>query len=217
MTKTRVEIPTGKIQPPPAGSIGIRAYARHRTANGKPISHTGIRKAVDTGRIAGAVWRDEKGRAWIDPTAADALFERNTDPAAQREAPAGGRPPVPEVETLFAPGGPKPEVVSTSAAAESDRVRSDFNEARASREKSDAEMARLKLEKELGRLVDAGVVRARSEAAATLVRDALLQIPVRIAGQLAAETDMRRVRELLTHEIRTALEALADYGLRAER
>ena len=42
------------------------------------------------------------------------------------------------------------------------------------------------------------------------MRDALLNIPERLAAMLAAEADERRVHEILAAEIRAALEALMD-------
>jgi hypothetical protein len=41
---------------------------------------------------------------------------------------------------------------------------------------------------------------------ARLVRDAMLNIPDRVAAELAAETNQFKVHQRLTHEIRRALE-----------
>lgn len=77
-----------------------------------------------------------------------------------------------------------------------------------------AELARLELEERIGKLVDKEKVEAEAFRVGRLVRDSMLNIPSRLAGILAAETDQRRVHDLLEKEIRQALEALmlADDG-----
>lgn len=85
-------------------------------------------------------------------------------------------------------------------------------DSRARREAADAELAELKLEKEKGKLVDAEEVRAAAFKAARTVRDSMMNIPDRLAGELAAETDHFRIHKKLTDEIRKALEGLQFEG-----
>lgn len=61
--------------------VGIREYARRRG-----VSHTAVRKAISTGRIAGALVKVEgrKGPA-IDVASADKLWALNTDQSQQRQ------------------------------------------------------------------------------------------------------------------------------------
>lgn len=208
--RERIRVPNAKLQSPPVGSVGVREYARRRSAAGKPMSHTAVGKAIASGRIAAAVWRDEKNRPWINPEVADELLEENTDPAAQRENKAGGRPVEAPGDGLFADGGPEAERVQTSGTNERDNANLSFNKARAARETFDAQIARLKYQKEIGELVRADVVRSRCENAGLAMRDALRNIPARIAGELAAETNPVRVQERLTDEIDLVLEGLAE-------
>jgi phage terminase Nu1 subunit (DNA packaging protein) len=211
----RVAVPDAKIKSPPAGSVGVREYARRRTAAGHPISHTGIGKAIASGRIAAAVFRDEQGRPFIDPELADELLEQNTDPSAQRENRAGGAPGKPETAPLFHEEDAELEREEAIAAAADKRDGKEaptaaYTRSRAARETFEAQLSRLRYLKETGQLVDAKAVRERSENVGTMVRDALRNIPARIAGELAAETVPARIEERLQEEIDRALEQLAE-------
>lgn len=211
----QLRFPDQKIETPPEGAIGVRAYARRRTENGKPISHQAIGKAIATGRIAGAVWRDGQGSPWILPDLADALLDENTDPSAQREAKAGGRPREDQADNLFAEGGPRPETVKAPNPSDRDSPALGYSKSRATREAVEARLAHLRLQRELGELVEVAKVRARVENVGVLVRDSLRQIPARVAGELAAESDAHRVEERLLYEIDRALDQLAELALAA--
>ncbi len=78
--------------------------------------------------------------------------------------------------------------------------------------KSEVEKAKLleiKARVEAGKYVDADEVKAAAFNKARVVRDALLNIPERLAAVLAAETDKTRIHGMLSVEIRAALEELA--------
>jgi phage terminase Nu1 subunit (DNA packaging protein) len=85
-----------------------------------------------------------------------------------------------------------------------------FAEIQKRREHFRAELARLDFEERTGTLVLKDAVSAEWFRIARLVRDAMLNIPSRLAGILTAESDQRTVHNLLEAEIRQALEALAD-------
>ena len=84
--------------------------------------------------------------------------------------------------------------------------------------KSEVERAKLleiKAKVEAGKYVDADDVKVAAFNKARVVRDALLNIPERLAAVLAAETDKQRVHGMLITEIRTACEELSgDSGRR---
>lgn len=61
-----------------------------------------------------------------------------------------------------------------------------------------------------GELVDIKEVEKDQFAAARKIRDRMMNIPDRIAGQLAAETNQTVTREVLFEEIRIALKSLTD-------
>lgn len=116
----------------------------------------------------------------IDAAAADRLFKKNSDPARAKFRKAGG-----DI------GGDL-----------------SFSKARAKRETYRAAMEQLAYERTIGSLVDIQKVEAEAFRTGRTVRDAMLNIPSRICGVVAAETDQRKIHEILTKEIRQALEGL---------
>lgn len=88
-----------------------------------------------------------------------------------------------------------------------------FAKSQAQKEYFRAELARLDFEERIGKLVEKEKVDEIAFSVARLVRDAMLNIPSRIAGILAAESDQWKVHDLLEEEIHQALEALATYEL----
>ncbi|TVM04048.1 MAG: hypothetical protein CV087_02330 [Candidatus Brocadia sp. WS118] len=79
-----------------------------------------------------------------------------------------------------------------------------------------ARQSQLNYERESSKLVDAESVGQAAFEKARQVRDSLLNIPARISSILAAERDQKRVKEILTNEIRQCLEALSDDLNRSE-
>lgn len=84
-----------------------------------------------------------------------------------------------------------------------------YEEARRRRETAEANLAEMKQAEMEGKLILADAVRSAWAAKITGARDALLQIPSRIAPVLAAETDLVRVTALLEDELRQALAELS--------
>lgn len=83
-----------------------------------------------------------------------------------------------------------------------------LKKARERKELADAELAELKVEKEKGKLLDAEEVRRDAFKTARIVRDQMLNIPDRLAVELASETDNFKIHKILSDEIRRALESL---------
>lgn len=77
------------------------------------------------------------------------------------------------------------------------------------REHFRAELARLDFEERIKKLTETDKVEAEGFRIGRLVRDAVLNVPSRLAGILAAESDQRKVHDLLEKELRQALEVLA--------
>lgn len=86
---------------------------------------------------------------------------------------------------------------------------SGYDDARRRRETAEAGLAEMKQAEMQGSLIRVDGVRAAWAAKITWARDALLQIPSRIAPVLAAEPDLTRVTALLEDEIRQALADLS--------
>jgi phage terminase Nu1 subunit (DNA packaging protein) len=141
-------------------------------------------KAIRSGRLSASITKDSKGHPRI-VDAALALSEWKSGAAKPHPSRANGR----------APREPMPETLTEAQL----RVA-------AQRE------IKLKLENDRteGHIIDAGQARREAFNAARIVRDGLLNIPDRIAAQVASETDPGRVYRLLEGEIRNALTGLAE-------
>ena len=88
-------------------------------------------------------------------------------------------------------------------------VSRDFDFAKTLREAAEAQMARLKLAEMQGDVIRIAAVQTQLATVFATVRDALLQIPARMAPVLAAETDPVAVHNVLHAEIHQALQHLA--------
>ena len=79
----------------------------------------------------------------------------------------------------------------------------------AKKEEFRAKLVELEYEERVGTLVRKDAVEEEAFRVGRLVRDAVLNVPARLAGILAAETDQRKAHDLLEAELRQALESLA--------
>ena len=160
-------------------------------AQHRGVSHTAVQKAIRQGRIR----TTPDGRIDVEP--ADRDWQRNTGPAAT------SHPALAPERT--APGShPGPS----------------YAQSRAVRELYMARLAKLDYEERTGKLVDAAEMAKAAFDDSRVVRDRLLTIPDRISSLIAAETDERRVHNLLTVEIREALMDLSNprtYAVLASR
>ena len=73
-----------------------------------------------------------------------------------------------------------------------------------------AKLRRLDFEERSGRLLKRDEVEVAHFNEARIIRDGVLNIADRVSAQLAAETDEKKVHEILTTEIRNALNGIAD-------
>jgi len=83
-----------------------------------------------------------------------------------------------------------------------------YEKARAKREEYKAKREKLEYERLKGTLVNGEQVNREAFNQGRQIRDAMLNIPDRIASMIAAEPDQDVVHEILTKEIREALTAL---------
>ncbi len=72
-----------------------------------------------------------------------------------------------------------------------------------------ANLAELEYQERITQLVRKADVEREAFRVGRLVRDAILNVPSRLAGILASESDQRKVHDLLDRELCQALEALA--------
>jgi hypothetical protein len=164
--------------------VGLSDYARQRG-----ISPAAVTKAIKDGRIKRAVILGSKGKKSIDSEIADQEWAASTD--TTMGAPSHAVPRGHNIATQ--PGG-----ADTPS----------FMESKAKRESFMAELARLEYEEKSGVLVQVDEVKREAFRAARIVRDSMLNIPDRVAAELAAETDPFRIQQRLSAEIRLALTEL---------
>jgi hypothetical protein len=166
-------------------TVSVTEYSRRRG-----VSHEAVRKAVKVGRLSKSVVFGPTGKARLIPDIADQEWIANTDSAQQRV------PAVPPPR----PVAPDPEVAAP------EQKTATFQQARTMREAYMARLAKLEFDEKAGQLVRADAVKNEAFKVARVVRDSLLNIPDRVAAELANETNQFKVHQRLTQEIRRALE-----------
>jgi hypothetical protein len=175
--------------------ISQSEYARQRG-----VSRQYVSRLVRQGVIA-----LENGK--VDPVKADAALAARRDPArpmrrkqvnteVQRAAETRPQDAAVSTDTVQLPGsggGDLPKMLLKT------RIKSELEKGK---------LLEIKARVEAGKYVDADEVKVAAFNRARIVRDGLLNIPDRMASLLAAESNEHKVHELLTQEIRTALEEL---------
>lgn len=128
------------------------------------------------------------------------------DPALVTRYKARGMP----VDSIRAAAQWKAENVAARAtfATAVDVAQSALMEARTQREAAEAARAALRLGEEAGELVRVDTVFRELAGIVASTRDALLQIPDRLAVVIASEPDAARVRELVAADLTAALSLL---------
>jgi hypothetical protein len=143
----------------------------------------------------------------VDPAQADAALAAIREPArparrtkptqtgrGHRSAAAPSSPEASGPEPLSLPhGGDLPTLLLKT------RIKSEVERAR---------LLEIKARVEAGKYVDADEIKVAAFNRARVVRDSLLNIPDRLAGVIAAESDAQKVHAMLATEIRQALEEL---------
>ncbi len=152
--------------------LSIRAYARHRG-----VSHVAVKKAIDTGRITALP------DGTIDPDAADAQWAQNT--LQPRRAAAQEKVGTPRARPAPAEATPQRDVADTSTASMSAGGTS-LLQARTVNEVLKAKLNNLELAHRKKELVDRAQAVAHVFKLARIERDAWLNWPARISGQMAS-------------------------------
>lgn len=135
----------------------------------------------------------ESARAWREARLNVAARKPDPSSASTRSTAA----PVPQT---FAPVGLPPA---------GDFGDEDFQMARTRREIAEANLAEMREAELEGKLIRVEAIRAAWSKRISATRDALLQLPHRLAPVLAAETEMERVSQLIDVELRQALTELS--------
>ena len=149
-------------------------------ARHRHVSLAAVQKALRCGRIT------RRADGFLDSMEADASWERNT-----------------RVYTSAMTGQLQPEAERGAAADH-------YASARAVREHYEARLAKIEYEERTGRLVSKDEVQIAAFNRFRQFRDAVLNLPDRLAAQLAAEGDAANCYQMLSTEIRRALNEFAD-------
>jgi phage terminase Nu1 subunit (DNA packaging protein) len=167
----------------------------------KGCSKPAVSHAVKSGRIAGAVVEKDEKR-WLDRDLALELWNRNTLKTHNAKV---SRPDPVEV---------KPAKTAKELQARVEQLPDDaipeLNVSRERREHYQAELSKLEVDAKRGELVSAEAVKKEAFNLAKTVREALVNIPDRLANQLAAESDPATIHMALSQELVLALERLAN-------
>ena len=194
--------------------IGIREAARRLG-----VSDTAVHKAIKAGRvtIAGRTERSQRPLVAWPQTQADWLANSDTSKRSHvgsRGSPRREADPVPDVKLATSGKPDEAPAPPESAAVGGDDLpgRSggpSYAQSRAIREAYQARLAKLEFEERSGRMADVSKVKAEAFKVARTVRDGLLNLPDRIAHELAHETDPAKVHARLSDEIRIVLGGLS--------
>jgi hypothetical protein len=176
--------------------LSVREYARRRG-----VSHTAVRKAVQTGRIP------QEPDGTIDPVKADAAWDAQTDPG-RKAAPA----PMPSASPpITDPIAPPPAPQREAAPAVPASTGATFAQARTAHEVAKAQKARIQVDRLKEEVVDRARATALVFKLARQERDAWITWPARVAGQMAAEIgiDPHVMQTLLEAHVHAHLDELA--------
>lgn len=153
-----------------------RIISLRQFAREKQVNLFAVQQAIQNGRIKTV--KDAKGRDKIDADTAGIDWDKNKDLSKVRDE---------------------------KDLPEENKKNSNFAQARMVKATFEAKLSQLEYERKIGRYVLVDEVKAAAFKAHRTVRDNLLNIPDRIAAQLAAETDPHKTHKLLLDEIYSAL------------
>lgn len=173
--------------------LSIRAYARHRG-----VSHVAVLRAAKAGRLS----LEPDGT--IDPAKADIAWERSTEPGRTRAKPEKLKP------VAEAAMGSVRETLKEQGLPASGNVT--FVQARTAHEIAKAHLARLRLQRMKGELIDRARATALVFRMAREERDTWVNWPARVAALIAAElgVEAHPMQKALETHVRAHLAELAE-------
>jgi hypothetical protein len=206
--------------------MSCRAFSRRIGVSPEAVS-----KAVERGRLKNSVGRDDDGRPYIkDPVLAEREWHENkskarslalvvSKPADAAPAPVASQPsPVLTVAATETP----PDELPTARREDAEPEQGDLDlrpptliDAQTQANLERARKLRLENDVTESRLMPIERVKKEGFEAQRIIRESILNLPVRVAGEIAAETDPARVQLRLEELLHEALNAAAD-GLMAD-
>ena len=177
-----------------ASEMSINAYARYRDC--RPYT---VQMAIKRGRIK------LNANNKIDPDEADRMWDEKTNPRLNtRGKDSPHVKPAKEASPAPVQRSPPAERLGSNGNTPS------FADARAVKEFYSARLTKLEYEKESGTLISANEVKVQTFNRFRAFRDQMLNIPDRIADELAGLSDAQEIFRILTEEIKSALNDHAD-------
>jgi hypothetical protein len=176
----------------------LRAFAARK---GNAVSYW--HKQKELGRL---VMVDVGGKLLVDVERSEALIAATADPAKTHMASVNEGQRAMHRGTITPPPLPQGDAYRSNT---TDSKNATYMQAKTAREVYEAKNAQLEYEERTGKLIKVDAVRSAWAAKITGARDALLQIPSRIAPVLAASSDLVEVTALLEAELRQALAELS--------
>ncbi|QIX18350.1 hypothetical protein [Burkholderia multivorans] len=172
-----------------------RAFARHMG-----VALNAVQKALKSGRIA----LTASGK--IDSDVAVAAWRRNTDESRRSFTDLSRSTLALSGESAIPPAEADDDF--PAAAGSSDPHMSAYRAARAERESTRAQRERMELDRDLGNLLALTDANRIAFTAFRTLRDLVMNVPVRVKDQLAAETSAARVEAILEEELARALSSI---------
>ena len=152
-------------------------------ARHRGVGHSTVQKAISSGRIT------PLANGMIDSDQADRDWATNTE----------GRPK-----------GSTRKRQPSSDGGQDGVIAAGYAKSRAVREYFEAKMAEIEYKQKLGRLISTDEVKIATFNEHRKMRDAMLNLPDRLAAMMAAETDEAKVYKIMRDEIHKALGEYAD-------
>jgi len=164
-------------------------YARERG-----VSRQYVGKLIKQGKIPPFALRRVKKRVLIYSSRADKALESTSEP-----------------KLIEKPSRKRRKATQEERKATARRARVDklsYSQARTVYERYRAALKKMQFQRESAELLPAKEVAAAALSKARVVRDAILNVPDRLAPLLAAETEPHRIEAILAEELRMVLEEL---------
>jgi hypothetical protein len=182
--------------------LTVKDYSKKRQ-----VAERSVRQFLADGTIPPSAVLRQGGRVFIDSVKADRALKANIAFTRQELLAKTQPSEIPSAEGSKALPLQKGQKKAIEKAGTGNRT---YSEARTETARYKAALLKLDLEVRQGRMVDAEQVKTAAFNRGRAVRDALLNVPDRLASILAAEHDAKKIESILRTEITAALEELAD-------
>ena len=168
------------------------------------VTKRAVEQAIEYGRITPDKTENHGSvvRYFFDVAKAKLDWDNNTD-QSQRRAPT-------RKEMGLGPQPGHGEGTKGQKREAKNKELTNFNEIRTERERVNLEIERIELERLEGSIVDVELAKALLFKLSNTVSQSILAVCDRVSPIVAAETDTKKVRDIIKGELENALSALAD-------